>query len=462
MYKRVLASIITLLSVSAVLFGCSDSSKPAAVYVSIDECSNHRIIKKINVSGVVEAENDGIYTVSTKLNSYLVKSVNVQSGDDVSEGDVICEFDTAGIENDIKVIEEKLKNNQSRDEQSISTLRTKISRLERLLAVKLEQIEKNRKYDESMYNEVEQNLNTSKSELETAENEYKTACDALADADVNDKEYYLSYCESFLQTISTKRTEMETYSLLISDLRTKLDDYPYQEQIAKLEAEKEIAEINLSIDSYQSESDLQEQLNELKEALGNSVVYAPCSGTVKDVNISSGQIGKSSSLVTIVQLDKTVVHASLNDYDSILVKEGMKADITVGADKITGEVISVSRIKGVDGFDVYIDTYDSENLNIGMTVTSSIRLFDEEVLSINRNALYSDNEVYYVYTAVPQSDGTYIAEYKSVTIGAEDDENVEICSGINNGDFVILADAEDVEPISDGMCVKVISSSDAD
>lgn len=459
MRKRFIPLILVLLSVSAGLFtGCSDGSNSMIVSVPAGRCDSHRITKKLNVSGMVELEDSGVYTVSTKLRSYRVKSLNVRSGDEVREGDIICEFDTAEIEKNIKVIEERLRNLESRDEQSINGLKDKIRRLESLLDIKLKQIEENRKSDQTKYDEAVQNYNTAKSELDHAENEYNAVSDAIVNSPDESKSYLLSRCEELLQTVSIKRDETETFLFLISDLRTKLDDYPYQVQIAKLESENEIAEIQLSIDAYQSDNDLESQLNELKEALQNSVVYAPCSGTVRDVNITSGQIENSGSLVTIVQMDKTVVRASLNDYDSVLVKEGMNVDIIAGSEKVNGIVTRINHIKGEDGFDVYIDIDDFENANIGMTVSNSIKLFDKDVLSVNRDALINDDGVYHVYVAVPQNDGTYIAEYKPVTIGAQDDTNAEICSGINKGDLVIT---ENTEFISDGMSVNVVVTPDA-
>ena len=69
----------------------------------------------------------------------------------------------------------------------------------------------------------------------------------------------------------------------------------------------------------------------------------------------------------------------------------MKTEINFGQESVIGEVTRINRIKGEDGFDVYIDVSETNKLNIGMSVTNSIRIFEEEALSVNKNALIEDN-----------------------------------------------------------------------
>ena len=279
----------------------------------------------------------------------------------------------------------------------------------------------------------------------------------LANAVGDETGYYSELCENMLQKITVSRNEMESYSSVMTSIKTKLDDYNYQIEITKLEFEKKIADSQLEIDTYQSNDELKEQLRELKESLEECVVYAPCNGIVKDVYVTSGQVSSENSIVTIVQKDKKIIHASLNDNDVLLVDEGMKTEINFGQESVIGEVTRIDRIKGEDGFDVYIDVSEMNKLNIGMSVTNSIRIFEEEALSVNKNALIEDNGDYYVYVAVPQANDSYIAEYKPVTIGIQDDVNAEICSGISKGDIVVTSEMEYLE---DGACVEIKTASD--
>lgn len=103
---------------------------------------------------MVESEDAGVYTVSTKLQSFRIKSLKVRSGDEVNEGDVICELDSDEIEKDIKAVEERLKNAQSIDEQNINELNAEISRNKKMLDLKIKQIEEDISSDQKKYNEA--------------------------------------------------------------------------------------------------------------------------------------------------------------------------------------------------------------------------------------------------------------------------------------------------------------------
>lgn len=438
------------------LVGCKESSEDLVFYVSADECDEHMLTKNVNITGVVESEDAGVYTVSTKLQSFRIKSLKVRSGDEVNEGDVICELDSDEIEKDIKAVEERLKNAQSIDEQNINELNAEISRNKKMLDLKIKQIEEDISSDQKKYNEAEQNFNRTKSELESTERAYSDAVNNLANAVSDETDYYSELCENLLQKITVSRNEMESYSSVMTSIKTKLDDYNYQIEITKLEFEKKIADSQLEIDTYQSNDELKEQLRELKESLEECIIYAPCNGIVKDVYVTSGQVSSESSIITIVRKDKKIIHASLNDNDVLLVDEGMKTEINFGQESVIGEVTRINRIKGEDGFDVYIDVSETNKLNIGMSVTNSIRIFEEEALSVNKNALIEDNGDYYVYVAVPQANDSYIAEYKPVTIGIQDDVNAEICSGISKGDIVVTSEMEYLE---DGACVEIKTAS---
>lgn len=457
MNNHFVSSILTLIFVSSMLVGCKESSEDLVFYVSADECDEHMLTKNVNITGVVESEDAGVYTVSTKLQSFRIKSLKVRSGDEVNEGDVICELDSDKIEKDIKAVEERLKNAQSIDEQNINELNAEISRNKKILDLKIKQIEEDISSDQKKYNEAEQNFNRTKSELESTERAYSDAVNNLANAVGDETGYYSELCENMLQKITVSRNEMESYSSVMTSIKTKLDDYNYQIEITKLEFEKKIADSQLEIDTYQSNDELKEQLRELKESLEECIIYAPCNGIVKDVYVTSGQVSSESSIVTIVRKDKKIIHASLNDNDVLLVDEGMKTEINFGQESVIGEVTRINRIKGEDGFDVYIDVSETNKLNIGMSVTNSIRIFEEEALSVNKNALIEDNGDYYVYVAVPQANDSYIAEYKPVTIGIQDDVNAEICSGISKGDIVVTSEMEYLE---DGACVEIKTASD--
>lgn len=459
MRSKFVFSLIALLSVLVLFTGCINKSDGNVLCVYTDECSENRIIKTVNVSGSVESTDSGVYTVSTKIKEYCIKSLNIRVGDEVKKGDIICEFETADLDKEISEIEERLKNVESSDEQVIYGMNQKINILNELLNIKLNKIEADMKSDQRRYDEAEQNYNDARSELESMKNEYEDASANLTNASSDEVDYYSSLCENLLEKISSKSTAMETYYSLMSQIQARLDDYQYQIDLAKQQSQKEIAEVQLSIDTYTSNDELKDKLRELKDTLENSTIYAPCSGIVKSVNVTNGQISSESDLVTIVEADKKTIHSCLSDSDFTLVKEGMKVEVTIGSETFNGEIVRVNHIKNEEGFDIYIDGSDFKNASIGMKTTNSIIIFDKELLSVDINSVIEENGSNFVYVAVPQSDGTYIVESKMVTVGVKDDVHAEICSGISKGDLVVT---DQLEYLYDGMCVNIMQSVDVE
>jgi HlyD family secretion protein len=241
-----------------------------------------------------------------------------------------------------------------------------------------------------------------------------------------------------------------------------------QTTLAKAEADLENAQIQLDALKVQEESlNLKKQdltlaesdyrsteinLSIAEQRLKDTKVYSPIDGVVTARNVQTGQIissgisnvGGGTSVMTISDLSRLFVVASVDESDIGNIGTGQKVAIT--ADAFSGKQFDglVERIaqKGdnqsnVVTFEVRIEVI-SENKNMlkpEMTANVDIIIAKKEsVLHIPGDALYRVKGKYYV--TVESKDGK--EEEREIQIGIDNGEIVEVTGGLTETDTLIV------------------------
>ncbi|MFA5052478.1 MAG: efflux RND transporter periplasmic adaptor subunit [Parcubacteria group bacterium] len=248
---------------------------------------------------------------------------------------------------------------------------------------------------------------------------------------------------------------------ITEDLRT-VDGYisALNSRLSELSARK--SALRDALDPLTAKISLTQRENALtdaKEKLGDYYIRAPFDGTVAKMNIknadsvSSDSVSSGSSIATIVT-DKSIAEISLNEVDVAKVKTGEKAVLDFDAVDnvtITGIVTEVDAVgsssQGVVTYGAKI-AFDVENEQIrsGMNVNATI--FTEtkaNILLVPASAVKTQGGKSYVSVVKnPPSKLASVAvalstvpENVPVTIGIQNDDYVEIISGLNEGDVVI-------------------------
>jgi HlyD family secretion protein len=193
-------------------------------------------------------------------------------------------------------------------------------------------------------------------------------------------------------------------------------------------------------------------LENLKTALYDYTVVAPFDGTVASV---SGVVGDTAGTIATIITKQQVAELSLNEVDAAKVSAGQKAVLTFDAISdlsITGTVAEVDSVgtvsQGVVSYTVKI-TFDVQDARIkpGMTVNASIQTaVHNDVLVVPSSAVKTTNGVSVVQVFDPAisatggTAGTISAtppKQVEVTVGISDDTNVEILSGVSEGEQVV-------------------------
>ena len=440
-----LPALLAFITLLGMLTACAKAEGDAAIDVFVEEYGEHEVSKYITTTGTVERGSSMPFVVSTEIDSsYRVKKLYVAVGDRVKEGDKICEFDTSYIESQIADLEKQVSVYDNIDKKSMSDLQAQLQSAKQMQTVQLNQLDDKISAAQQKYNTAEQSYNTAQSNYNKAENSYNDAESGLNNAEDAEKiSYYSGLCSSYQAQMTSYKSEMAQWQSTMTTCQDEIKSSQYEYELTKLQTDRDINSLQYQIDTYQSKNDTQEKLNMLKKALADSVVYSKYSGVVSEILVKEGQTTSDKNIVNIVDDNNKLIHVVLNDSDIMSVEEGMAVKVKTASDavgELTGEVYKINRIKGQDGFDVYIKGDDFDKLNIGMGVTNSIVMFADNTLSVSKDAVRKseDGETSYVLVAVPNSAGSYTLEKRDVTTGLESDEYIQIESeNLTAGDKVV-------------------------
>ncbi len=368
-------------------------------------------VQKRDLSDTISLKGTVAGASRTNVTSKAVSEItemNVQVGDIVKPGDVLCRLDSASIEEKIADLERSQSNANAiesiNDRQAADAVQQAREDQERQLKeaqLAITQAEEGvtiaqRAYDANPGDETFPNLLNATRALESAKDNYNTTVDATNRAIEN-------------------------------------------------------AQLQVQLNRYKdSDSSTNDTLKSLREQLEDCVVTAPCGGVVTAVNVRVGDInGDKVTILTIEDTSSLKVVATVAEADILQLQEGMSAVVTAsatGEEEIKGTVSRVVRVKEqsmdgqtAGGYSVEI-ALDNSELLVGMEAKVRVMIQEKgEVLAIPYDLIrYDDNGDAYVLIAEGNSDGTATAVRRSVTLGDEVDYYTEVTGGeLQEGDKMI-------------------------
>ena len=219
-------------------------------------------------------------------------------------------------------------------------------------------------------------------------------------------------------------------------------------QLGGTAADNALADAAMAVESAQL------SLRRAQEALEDYTITSPISGTVIEKNFKAGDKMdgmEAGALAVIYDLSALELELRVSELDIGSVQPGQEVVITAEAlpgETFTGRVERVS-INGstTDGFTTYPVTIlleDFGGLNPGMNVSADIIISrTEDALCVPVEAVDSSGAVLVAGPGVLTEDGSAVAdlskaERREVTLGAGDEDYVEITSGLEEGELVLV------------------------
>lgn len=277
------------------------------------------------------------------------------------------------------------------------------------------------------------------------ENERDTTRDALQSAQYNLQVAQAAYN---LAAAGVSDSSVQSARAQVVNAQVTVDKQPVQIQLLQIAL-----------------SQAQLQLESAQRTLAEMTLVAPVSGTVTAVNIKADETTAGETAVVLSDLNTLVVDINLDETDVISVSVGQEAIVTLDAFsnvQITGTVTSIAPVAEVQsGVVLYPVTVRLGSTHVsaraGMTADVEIVTASREnALIAPLRAIHSINGQSFVLRKVegpsatpsgpqrPGAGGNALQvpagfELVPVTLGLTNDTDVEITSGLSEGDVVSVA-----------------------
>jgi len=193
------------------------------------------------------------------------------------------------------------------------------------------------------------------------------------------------------------------------------------------------------------------QLATYQMQAGNLLITAPCDGMISDLQKKKGDsVSPGDWLGSVFNTSNMNMYVNVDDTDVLLVKQGAPVTVTVAAmpdTPFTGKVEQVygmgTNAKGVSQFQVYISVQGSTGIREGMQARAYIDAGSAaDVLLIPQEAVYTEDSLNKV--DVLNEDGT--VSTVTIEIGLSNSRQVEVRSGLSEGQVVITGSTADMLP----------------
>ena len=273
------------------------------------------LVSTVSATGtIVGAEEQ---TVKSTLSGVVVENVLVEVGDTVSEGDVLCEFET-------KTLEEKLDNAKNSDAENSLTTAYNVESAEQALA--------------DAQNEYQREISNLEGAIDRARHDYEVAGVNLQNARTTYENNPTEQNHSSLYTAETNANNaFNTYDQALDNLES---------QKVKLQEAIEKAEYDLKLARIKNENNSAEQsVENAKEDMEKSQVTAPISGVVTSVGVAAGDTYSGGTIAVIDDISRYEVSAKVDEYDVGKIQEGQRVVIrtnATGDTEFAGKVISIA------------------------------------------------------------------------------------------------------------------------
>ena len=393
----------------------------AASYTALERMD---LANTLSVSGNIQsADVKKVYQEATGAGKAL--QVNVEVGDTVAEGDVLCVFDSTDLEKDYE--KSRLQAEQSEKSAQISLDSAQnsyntgvIAQEQAVRAAKqnLETMQDALTTAEEQYNDALEDYNSGKLELTLqVDAEYTQAQYAYTSAKKVSNDLYLAmrekehaaenepdnaeaqqeyaaaraeYEAAQVQTDNAKAAfdaAREVYENKDTQVESLLDDYreavtDAQENVSDAEVALQEAEeqrelalhgYSNSVSSAKIATDqtvTEMNLADAQENIDKCTVTAPAAGTVTAVYVNEGESNASGSLLFVIEnLEELEIVTSVREYDIASLAVGMPAEIKTDA---TGDTVYSGQVKDIAitaQKDAYGNTVSSSNAEFDVTLS---------------------------------------------------------------------------------------------
>ncbi len=196
----------------------------------------------------------------------------------------------------------------------------------------------------------------------------------------------------------------------------------------------------------------------LKQAQRNlelATLTSPLNAVVANVDMQVGEAAGQTTTITLVDLSRFHIDVPIDELDVAQIESGQRANISLDAlpaAEITGTVANIAPLaqrsdQGTTSYEATVDIDASSAAAVRPGMTAVVQIVTQQkdnALLVPRRAVQSENGKSYVLIpqdgpADPRSNQPP-SERREVTLGLSNSESVEITSGLQPGERVLVQD----------------------
>ncbi len=384
-------------------------------------------------------------TSATSSVALVVEEVYVAVGQNVEAGDVL-----------FKISEESIEDYRESLENSVSDAKASLS--EAKLTAEKKQLTANYSYSTSVAkgNVAEANYNATLVQLQAEVDDAQSNVDYYAAA----ADYYWNLVVNGDDSYSDKLEDaQDKYDEAVAKLTTAQNNYSTKSIQAKKEYEETMLNYNNASSQYSIDvngidndvdsatetlEDAKEALQEFEDFIGDGMVYAEYPGKLMTVGYAEGDaLSADTAIATYSDAEAVTMTVAVSQEDIAAIAVGDVVMITLTAYEgeefagvVSGMDTSTSSGSSTVSYNVTV-TFTGDITKVYADMTGNVTFIQKQVpnvLYVSNKAIINEGTTLYV--KVKQEDGSF--RKVVVETGFSDGVNVEIISGLSEGDIAII------------------------
>ena len=457
-HKKALIAVVLILAIAVAglwYFRLRRPTMPVAVqggsYVRTVTLQKGTLDDSISASGTVESSD--VSNVTTDL-KYTVKTVDVQVGDIVEAGDVICTLDTESLEKSIEKAKETLADSMAQAEKAYQKAQESLAEAQTNTSeakTEMDEAESAKNDAWSAYDSARSKVSSFQTEADNAAAQEESALSALNDAMAVAAEKQTAYNDAYgaWKTESDRQLAADYQPAdgdaeKLAGLQTAMEEA--QAQLEAATAAQTSAEAAYKQASEQSQAK-QQALNEAQNTVGLTglqTAYQQAQSAYEQAQTAYEQAVKNQETAQETCDDALESYNKSSESDELTDLQEQLEQCTLTAET-SGKVTAVNATVGsmIDGaaatiqntdslkVAITIPEYDIESVQVGMTARITSDVTDKEVSG-------TLSQISPTATGGGSSSSSFAAE---VTI---DDADSGLLIGTNAKVEIILSTTEDV------------------
>ena len=422
---------------------------------SVELVTKRTIANSITANGVIGAAN----TENVTGGSYgmKVESVEVETGDIVAVGDIICVFNTEDLDEQIKSMQETISEAKTDKQERLDEYDEQIEEQKESNAEDLAEAKEN-------LANAEKKLAEEKEELAKWEKKY---ADGLAANSLS-----ISQELELVSTINSQKTTVDNAQTRVDNYKTRVENLEDADTSNLEEAKESYADqMDSTIEGYE------DRLEAMQEQKEDATIRAGIAGVVTAVNVSEGSNFNGGTIASIEGVDRFIVEAQVEEYDVADVAVGMKVLVKTDSTRdleMEGVITYIapratnsgntsmndfsSLLGGMDtssftsnsGSATYLVKIElkeqNDRLRLGMNAKTSIITEEStDVWSVPYDAVFTreDGSTYLQQVTGKDEDGNYVTKELDVKVGLQGTYYVEIISDeVSEKTEILVPDAQ--------------------